>query len=256
MAFPYLSENGFELGTLGHFDAISPDPFTRAGFDHYSTLAGRSDVKVAPYRGAYCFRVDLGTNTTTHYLQETGSWDTTAGSRIFFRLQFYVSPNITMATTNEFAIFQLWSGATTVEAGAYINFTTANGLRIGIGETSATSFLALTTGRWHTLELNCLIDDGVGDNGTIDGFLDNTAFTQVASLDQGEITSGVVGVIGQDAGTTAGVILFDEIFADDTRLFPVVERFPETMFMTASGHVAVGQTDLLNVTLIPGTGTD
>ncbi|MCI0557740.1 MAG: hypothetical protein MN733_04540, partial [Nitrososphaera sp.] len=33
-------------------------------------------------------------------------------------------------------------------------------------------------------------------------------------------------------------------------------RFPETMFMTASGHVAVGQTDLLNVTLIPGTGTD
>ena len=256
MSFPYLTENGFEAGTAGHFDAISPDPFTRAGYDHYATLARRPDVKVAPYRGAYCFRVDLATNTTDHYLQETGSWDTSAAGRIFFRLQFYVSPNIVMANTNEFAIFELWSGTSTVEAGAFINFTTASGLRIGIGETSASQFLPLTTGRWHTLELNCLIDSGGPNDGTIDGFLDNSAFTQVASLDQGAITSGVVGVIGQDAGTTTGVVLFDEIVADDTRLFPVIERFPETIFLTASKHIAVGETELLNVTLIPGTSTD
>ena len=161
-----------------------------------------------------------------------------------------------MANTNEFAIFELWSGTSTVEAGAFINFTTASGLRIGIGETSASQFLPLTTGRWHTLELNCLIDSGGPNDGTIDGFLDNSAFTQVASLDQGAITSGVVGVIGQDAGTTTGVVLFDEIVADDTRLFPVIERFPETIFLTASKHIAVGETELLNVTLIPGTSTD
>jgi len=256
MAFPFLYEEGFELGTIGQFDAQSPDPFTRAGFDHYSTLAGRPDVKVAPFRGAYCFRVDLATNTTDHYVQETAAFDTAATGRIHIRFQLYISPSRVMADADEFAVFQLWSGATTVEAGVYVNFTTASGLRLGIGETTATQFLSLSPGVWHTVEVNALIDSGVPNDGTIDGFLDNAAFTQVTALDQGAITSAVFGVLSQDVGTTAGVVLIDEIFADDTRLFPIVERFPETMFMTRSGHCAVGATELLNVELIPGTGTD
>ena len=256
MAFPFLYEEGFELGTIGQFDAQSPDPFTRAGIDHYSTLAARPDVKVAPFRGAYCFRVNLATNTTDHYVQETAGFDTAAAGRIFIRFQLYISPSRVMANNDEFAVFQLWSGVSLAEVGVYVNFTTASGLRLGIGEATASQFLPLTPGVWHTVEVNALIDSGVGNDGTIDGFLDNAAFTQVTALDQAAITSAVFGVLSQDAGTTAGVVLIDEIFADDTRLFPVVERFPETMFLTRSGHVAVGETELLNVELIPGTGTD
>lgn len=256
MAFPYLSENGFEDGTLGHFD-VETDTETRLDFPHYSTLAGIPGLP-APFRGAYCMRLALANDGSPAdaYVQETGSWDTSAAGTIFFRLIFWVSPTITMANADEFGIFQLWSGATTVEGGAYINFTTANGLRLGIGETSATSFKPLTTGVWHQLELKYVVDSGVGNDGTIDAWLDGSAFTQVTALDQGAITSGVVGVVSQDVGTTAGTILFDSIVADDARLFPVTDRFPQTQLLTQSGHVFVGAGDLEQVALLSGASTD
>lgn len=256
MAFPYLSEEGFEAGTVGHFDADT-DTETRSQVYHYTDLAAIPGLP-APYRGAYCYGVNLANDGTPadSYLQETGSWDTAASGTIWFRFLFWVSPDITMANADEFAIFQLWSATNTVEGGAYINYTTANGLRIGIGETSASSFLGLTTGQWHCLELKFVIDSGAGNDGTLDGYLDGAAFTQVATLDQGAITSGVVGVLGQDAGTTKGYVLFDEILADDARIFPPVRRFAEDLLITKSGHVFVGPGRLENASLLSGAGTD
>lgn len=252
MAFPYLSENSFELGTRGHFDAES-DSAGRLDFPHYSDLAGVPGLP-APYRGAYCMRVAL-TSTTDAYVQETGSWDTAGTGTIFFRIMFWVSPNITMADTNEFAIFQMWSATNTVEGGAYINFTTANGLRLGIGETSASSFLPLSTGVWHCLELKFTIDPGAND-GTIDAWLDGSAFTQVASLDQGDITSGVMGVLGQDAGTTKGVILFDSVIAGGAQIYPPTFRFSENLLLTSSSHAFVGPGYIYDVSLLSGAATD
>ena len=254
MAFPYLSEENFGAGTTGHFDAES-DVGVRLDIAHYSSLAAVPGLAM-PYRGAYAMRVNLATATDDAYLQETGSWDTNASGTIWFRLMFWLSPDLTMANADEFAIFQLWSATNTVEGGAYINYTTANGFRIGIGETSASSFLGLTLGEWHCLELKFLIDSGVGNDGTLDGYLDGSAFTQVATLDQGAITSGVVGVIGQDATTTKGVLLIDNIIADDAQIFPPVRRFDEDVLITKSNHVFVGPGRLENASLLSGAGTD
>lgn len=256
MAFPWLSEAGFEDGSKGHFD-VETDTENRLDFPHYSALANVPGLSM-PYRGAYCMRVELANDGTPAdaLVQETGSWDTSAAGTIFFRLMFWVSPTITMANTDEFAILQLWSGTNTPEGGAYINFTTANGLRIGIGETAATSFLGLSTGVWHCLELKFLIDSGAPNDGTIDGWLDNIAFTQVTALDQGVITSGVVGSIGQDAGTTKGVVLFDDIIADDARIGPVVDRYKQSQQMTASGHAFIGPGTVTGISLIAGAATD
>lgn len=256
MAFPFLSEANFEDGTKGHFDTET-DTESRLDFPHYSALAAVPGLAM-PYRGAYCVRVNLANDGSPAdaLLQETGSWDTAATGTIFFRLMFYVSSDITMANNDEFAIFQLWSGASTVEAGAYINYTTANGLRIGIGETSASSFLPLTTGVWHCLELKAVVDSGVGNDGTLDGWLDNAAFTQVASLDQGDITSGVVGVVGQDAGTTKGYVLINEVIADDARIGVMVDRFKESAYMTISGHAFIGPGTIDRLSLQSGAATD
>lgn len=255
MAFPYLSEATFDDGTKGHFD-VETDTESRLDFPHYSTLASAANQTV-PYRGAYCMRVTLANDGSPAdaYVQETGSWDLAATNSIFFRLVFWVSPNITMADADEFAILQLWSGATTVEGGAYINYTTANGLRLGIGETTASQFKPLTTGVWHTLEMKFVIDAGGGNDGTIDAWLDNGSYTQVGSLDQGAITSGVVGVLAQDAGTTAGTILFDSIVADDARIYPLTDRFPQTRLITSSEHVFVGPGEI-EIQLMAGAGTD
>ena len=256
MAFPFLSEAGFETGTLGHFDAET-DTESRLDFPHYSALAAVPRLSM-PFRGAYCLRVNLANDGTPAdaYVQETGSWDTAAAGTIFFRFMLWVSSDITMANNDEFAVLQLWSGASTVEGGVYINFTTANGLRLGIGETSATSFIALTTNTWHAVEAKFVIDSGVGDDGTIDAWLDNAALTQVTALDQGAITSGVVGAIGQDAGTTKGTILIDDIIADDARIFPPSIRFPTSQHLTTSGHAFVGPGEIDALRLLSGAATD
>lgn len=257
MAFPFLSEENFETGTRGHFDAET-DTETRLDFPHYSALS-RVPGLPAPYRGAYCMRVNLANDGTPAdaYVQETGSWDTAAdGSAIYFRWKLFVTNNITMANTNEFAIHQLWSSTDTVEGGVYINFTTANGLRIGIGDASASSFAPLTTGVWHTVEVLYTIDNDVANDGTIDAWLDGGALTQVTGLDQAAITSGVLGVLGQDAGTTAGTVLFDQVVADDERIYPISDRWTQEIKITKDQHVFVGTGIVDNVTLVSGAATD
>jgi len=259
MAFPWLTENGFETGAIGHFDAFSPDPFTRSQYAHYSALAKVPGLP-APFRGAYCFKVDLATNTTDHYLQETGSWDVAlAAAAMSWRFAFFLSKNTVMANANEFAIFQLWSGATTVEVGCYVNYTTANGFRLGIGEATASQFIALSLGEWHFIELTFTPEtagDGTANDASIAGWLDGGAFTTVSTLDVAAITSGVMGVIGQDAGTTAGHVLFDDVIADDARIFPPVRRWPLHRVITQSEHVFVGPGIVDSAELISGVATD
>lgn len=254
MAFPFLSEELFEAGTRGHFDAAS-DSDGKMSFPHYSALAEIPGLP-APYRGAYAMRINLAGGTADAYIQETGSWDTAATETIWFRFQLWLGRGLTMADTDEFAIFQLWSSTNTVEASVVINYTTANGFRIGIGETAGTNFLPISLGQYHTVELKAVIDAGVGNDGTLDLQLDGSAATQVTALNQGDITSGVLGTIGIDAGTTAGNIIFDWIIADDAQIYPPDRRFSETFLMTASGHAFVGPGCLENVTLLSGAATD
>lgn len=253
MAFPWVTEENFEDGTLGHFDAET-DVDGRLDFPHYSTLA-RIPGAGSPYRGAYCMRVGLAGASNPAYVQETGSWDMTAGSaELYLRMYFRISADLVMANTNEFGIMEFWSSTSTPEAGAYINYTTANGYRIGIGKASASSFKQLSIGDWHCLEL--FFDPAGSSNGTLDGWLNGSAFAQVTGLTNASITSGVVGVVGQDAGTTAGTVLFDQIVTDDARVFPITDRWDETLLITKSQHIAMGPGKLDNLSLYAGNGTD
>lgn len=261
MAFPYLQYEGFEAGTLGSFD-VETDTETRLDFPHYSELA-RIPGLPAPYRGAYCMRVNLANDGTPAdaYVQETGSLDLSADGTAFARFAFWLSPDTVSANNDEFAIFQLWSSTNTVEAGLYVNYTTANGFRLGIGETSGSVFKPLTLGVWHMIEIGVNVDAGGGNDGTVDAWLDGSAYTQVTGLDQGASTSGVLGVLAQDAGTTRGVALFDEWVVDDTRVGPIIDRFPTVVVLAGtttgySGHVFVGKGCVANASLESGGGTD
>ena len=256
MAFPWLSEATFEANTVGHFDTEADDS-NKLSIAHYSELA-RYPYPMAPYRGAYCVFIDqsIGTATDAAYLQETGSWDliVTADEEIYLKMMFWFGGPVVMADTNEFAIAQFWSSTSTAEGGAYINYTTANGYRIGIGETAATSFLPLTLNRWHCLEL--FLDPGAASAGTLDGWLDGVGFTQVTALTQADITSGIVGASGLDAGTTGFYLLIDDVVTDDAQVFPPERRFPQTRLLTQSEHIFVGPGEIANVTLLCGAGTD
>jgi hypothetical protein len=256
LAWPYLSSTGFESGTRDHFD-VETDTENRLDFPHYSTLAAIPGMAM-PYRGAYCLRVQLANDGTpaNALVQETGSADLAADATIFVRFAFWLSPDTVMANNDEFAIWQLWSSTNTVEAGVYINYTTANGFRIGIGETAATQLKPLTLGVWHQMEVGANIDAGGGNDGTLDGWLDGSAYTQITALDQGDITSSVVGVMSQDAGTTTGTLLIDEIVYDDTRIYPITDRFPTDVMLTHSNHVFVGSGCLENLSMLSGGGTD
>ena len=255
-AFPYLFEESFEGSDQGNFDALDPEPQTSARIAHYSYLAGLSDVKVAPYRGAYCWLKDLSIDTTDHYYQETGGYDAGADDTIYSRFYLYLSRNLTMANADEFAVMQHWASTSTVEAGVYVNYTTANGFRLGIGETSASSFLPISLGEWHCVEVNANVDNAGADDGTLDGWLDGGPFTQVTGLDQGVFTSAVFGTIGQDAGTTQGFVLIDEIAAASQRLYPIVDRFPEQLVVTEDTHAFVGEGDILDLALMAGAATN
>ena len=261
MAFPLLSEEGFELGTRGAFDATA-DTESKLTFPHYSTLAATPGLPM-PYRGAYAMMIDLSKGTADAYVQETGAWDSAATVTIFFR--FYVwfgAPrgySVTMADTDIFSIFQLWSGATTVEASLGIQYTTANGYRFCLSELASGAsgtFTACQLNQWNLVEIKAVIDAGGGNDGTLDAWINGSAMTQITGLDQGAITSGVLGAVSVDAGTTRGVLAFDEVCADDARIYGVGERFPETVMVRASQHVFVGPGTIENISLLSGAGTD
>lgn len=255
MAFPYITENGFEDGTRGHFDSEA-DATNRLDFPHYSELARLPAHVGMPWRGAYCMRVDLSLPFVGHNRVIESAWATAAGGSIFVRLMFRVSSDLAMSNGNEFGLVYLRNNLGVPQAGAFVNFTTANGVRLGIGKASATSFAPLTLGVWHCLELRAVIDSGAGNDGTLDAWLDGVALTQVTGLDQGAVVDGAVGVSDQNSGTTRGTVLFDDIIADEARIFPPVERFPEQLILTASGHVFVGQGELAQVELLSGAATD
>ena len=255
MAFPYISEYNVEQGDKGHFDSES-DSAGRLDFAHYSTLAQTPGLAM-PWRGAYAMRVNLATSTTDAYLQEDTSWDLAADGTIYFRFMLWISPDLVMANNDQFYVLKLQSTGPVDEVVAGLIYTTAAGLKFGVGETGITSSVPIQKGKWVCVEVSANIDSGAGNDGTIDYWVDGNAGTQVASLDQAAIIQGRVGVMGQDAGTTAGTLLFDSLIADDARIYgPTSEasgRFVESTFLTASGHVFVGHGVLENVTLTTGS---
>jgi len=256
MAFPYLFHENFEGGTIGDFNTET-DTGARLAVTHYSELARLGNCAM-PWRGAYAVRVDLAKSVDDAFLQENDGFDTALDGSIEVKFKMWVSPDITMANNDEFVIFALQSTGPVSEVVIVINYTTANGLRIGVGATSGVNFLQLQTGQWLDVELSVTIDDGASNDGTAILRVNGVAATTLSGQDQAAIIQASFGVIGQDAGTTAGTILFDHIMADDTRIYPTHndQRWDYNQVVLADNqHLFVGRGCLENIQLVTA-GTD
>ena len=253
MSFPFLDEGNFESGATWT-DGTTSDSADRIRFPHFSALANVPNLP-APYRGAYCMLINLAGSTTAAYILENTTFDMSLNENQFFRFQVFLSSDAIAANTNEFNIMTFHS-ASGVEIAVALNFTTANNWRLGVGETGGTNYQGFSLGAWHTVELDINLDAGTGNDGSIAWWLDGSPGATVSSLDQAAVTHARIGVQGQDAGTTAGTILFDEFYTDDARLYPIKNRWKQTMLMTSSGHAFVGPGTIENITLLSGSAAD
>jgi hypothetical protein len=253
MAFPFDFEENFEDGTIGGF-ASETDTSSILDIAHYSDIA-RYPGTGAPYRGAYAMRVVLNGGTTSAYLVESSATAMAAGETLYFRLKVFLSQDFTMANGDNFFIFGLYNAGASIEAVCGIRYTTAAGFQFGLGETSLTSYCDMQKGEWNDVEIAATIDSGVGDDGTLDLYLNGTLSISLTGLNQAEITTTRLGVQVPDAGTS-GTILFDELVVDDARIYPDKTRFTQTKMVSADQHVFVGPGEIENVSLLSGNGTD
>ena len=219
MAFPWLKADGFETGNTT-FTATSGSLLS---FPHYTELARQG---MAPYRGAYCARIRLAGGTTSQYVREDTAFDLSASGSLFVRWYFYLGKDLVMATNDKFSMFEAESTLdTTTEVAAGVLYDGTN-YSFWINETQAAASPSTFTlgsgsaalGKWYSAEVKMVIDSGAPNDGTIDAWINDTALTQVASLNQAAIVDAKIGVIGPDAGTS-GTILIDDVFADDGQIY-------------------------------------
>lgn len=218
------------------------------GVAHYTDLARYG---MAPYRGSYALRVRLAGGTTSQYIQEDTAFDDwTANVTRFVRFYFYLGKDLVMADTNKFSLFEAESVAnTTTEIAAGIIRTGAN-INFWVAETAAATAevytLGTTTtalGKWYCAEIKGDLDNGVGNDGTIDAFIDDAAVgAQITALDQGVIVDARFGVIGPDAGTS-GTILIDDIIYDDTQVYKDTFQYrqPNAFVKFLNDHPIIGR---------------
>jgi len=258
MAFAWLFEENFEDGTKGLFNTET-DTASILDFPHYSELA-RSGM--APYGGAYCMRVVLNGGTTAGYVIESDGFDTAGAATIFSRFNFYIGKDFRMADGDKVMLHDLESTLNTTSEVSCGLIRTGTNINFWVAETAASTAVTLTlgttttaVGRWYRAELKAVIDNAGNNDGTIDSWIDGTPLTQITAIDQGAIVNARFGAIGPDAGTS-GTILFDKIYADDTRIFPDVQRFKtaNVVCTAASNHPLIGPGRFsIGVT---GTGTN
>lgn len=254
MAFPFSFQESFEASTLGGFNSET-DTQSKLDFPHYSVLAGNPCCDI-PWRGAYCMRVDLGIATNDALLTELEGFDVNANTVAHCRFYLFVSTNLTMAASDTFDLL-LWDSAGPVTEFSINILNNAGVIEIRGGDTGGATFRSspLSLGQWHAVELS--INTGTGANGTCDFYLNGTQVgAQITGIASAALTQARLGVSGQDAGTTAGVVLMDAIVVDDTRVYPHKERFPASLLVTGTGHAAVGPGRVASVTLIAGAAAD
>lgn len=250
MSFPWLFKSNFEAGTNAEWDS-EQDTGTRLDFPHYSELARFPWSECAPYRGAYCMRVQMG-DTNDHTVRENDVDIADTVTR-YVSFYLYLAPNVAATADDTFNILELQqSGGGTVESSLGLRITAATGaIEIGIGDgTAPTDFAAstLTRNRWYHVELEALIS--TAGSGTLQLFVDNTSVVSLTSL------TNAAGVGSADFGTqdtlstTTGTILFDRFIFDDARIYPDRERFPRQMVLTKTGHVFVGPGYIESATLL------
>lgn len=258
---PLSGEVTFEDGTLGAFDSET-DTDGRLNVRHYSDLARFTYPDFIPWRGAFCAHIDLSVaGGNDAYYTELSFLDTAASGTIAVRFYFYATA-LTMAASDRFNIFAIESVAGTNEASVSV-LNNAGTIQLVFAETgaiavgAATRLADLIQSQWHCIELVCVLDSGVGNDGTITAYLDGQqVLTAITALDQGAIVSGRLGVVGLDAGTTRGHLLFDQFAADTARIGPLARRFDQTRVLTQSGHAVLGPASILEADILLSSAND
>lgn len=219
MAAPTTFEEHFDQLTKGGFAGTEVDANAVLNFRRFDWLAKRN--LPVPYRGSGVVEVNLTGADTDQYLIGTTNLTLSADATQYYRIVF-LAQGLTMAASDRFTVFTLRETGAAQEVTLSI-VNTAGTIQIGASETAASTAQLgdLIQGVWHTAELFVNLDNGVGNDGTIDFWLDGYQIgSQITALDQGAITDALLGAIGVDAGTTAGRILFSEVTTDDARLYP------------------------------------
>jgi hypothetical protein len=256
MAFPWIYQSNFETGALttgGDWDSTTGSLISAA---HYATLAQIPGAP-APFRGAYCMRVNLTGGTTADQTVTEGDIDIADAGTGYFRWYMYVSSDFTATADDIFNIFELQQAGGTVEMSVSMQITAAtNLLEIGFGDgTAQSSFVAWPArGKWVCVELLATVSTAGAGVATL--FLDGTQVQTATSLTQAAaVGQGVLGT-QNTLSTTTGSLYFDQFVMDDARVYPISVRFPHEVLLTKSGHVFVGSGTVENVSLMSGAATD
>ena len=256
MAFPWIFEENFELGTKGDWSSTS-DTGTLIDYPHYSTLVNSTVNFGAPYRGAYVMRINLsGGDTNDHTVTSTAIVCADAAT-VYTRFYMWVSRDFTASADDLFQLFEFQQAGGTVEGSLGMRITAAtNLLEIGIGDGTAPSNYVTYhyRGKWVCVEQVYKVS--TGGSGTYTLYLDGASVIALTSLtNAAAVGKGVLGT--QDTlSTTTGWLLFDQFICDDARIYPISIRYPEQVLLTKSGHVFVGAGVIDNASLLSGGGTD
>jgi hypothetical protein len=252
LAFPWIFESNFEAGTNAEWDSES-DTGSLLDFPHYSKLAALPWSNAAPYRGAYCMRVQMG-DTNDHTLTE-GDIDIADAATAFVAFYLYLAPNVTATADDSFNIFEFQQTDGTREGSCGLRITAASGnIEIGIGDGVAPSTYSaelLQRNRWYHIELAYKVH--TTDEGTFTLYVNGVSRVALTALDNAAaVGQGVLGT--QDTlSTTTGTILFDQFVMDDAQIYPHRERFPTNVTLTKSAHVFVGPGTVESAALLSTT---
>lgn len=258
--FPYLFESNFERGTNADWDS-EDDTGSRLDFAHYGVLATYNPVTVgaiAPWRGAYCMRILAG-DTNDHVLIE-GDIDIADTATGYTRFELFIGKDFAATADDTFVLFEYQGTANAVEGCVGLRITAATqAIELGVGSTAPSVFATqpLQRGEWNCIELVTLVS--TTGTGTSTVFLNDAQVATIGTITNTAVLRGVFGT--QDTlATTTGHLFFDAFIFDTggvgTRIGRHRDRYPETIFVTQSQHVCLGQSELLNLTLLPGNATN
>lgn len=248
MAHPYLGAKGMEAGDNSEWDSES-DTDAKLSFPHITQMY---PYGVIPYRGAYSMLVDVGVaQGNDAYVQEDNDLDT--GGIIFGSFWLYATPQDTwtMADNDLFAVFQLMSSGPTSDGVIWLE-DNAGTMEMGIAETIASNAntQVFPMAQWNHIEWTVSVTGNL-----FDAWLNGTPFTQISGGSIATIIHGRLGVMSEDAGTTAGRLFFDEFIVDDARIGTNRQRFPSGQYwVTHNQHCYLGPGRA--IVTVTGTSTD
>jgi hypothetical protein len=252
MAYPWLHHSNFDDGTRQNFDSET-DASNILDFPDYRVLALKG---LSPWQGGHALRLRLN-GTATGVITETGDWDTALAGTIHTWFTVCIGADLTLTAGDTVVLFSLDSAGPVSEAVVGVRNNSGT-YELFAGETGATRTLAITrsNSRWYQIELAAVIDSGVGNDGTLDFYVDGAPVgAQITGLDQAAITQARFGAVSGTAAGNTGTILLGAIIADDVRVYPRA-RFPiRTQWVTRDLAAFVGPVTIEEVHLT-GTGTD